>query len=469
MSYAEKAEQFKLVIKRVLKTKLSRNLDTLTGYRSELIEANNSIVSFIIDNYSKAKRAEQHYFDEQLEKIRTKIIESFAKLNCSTKLGSLTELIEEENIGPVGVSSEKNSGSENGSDEESGQGSSTQSHTVIIGSEQSDFDPSRFNTQFEQQSSIPSVNMSTDMDVPAFLRLCGSTMNKPFSGDPLTMSSFIDAIDLLNTLATSTALRQILFSFIKTKLEGRAREFVVDTVTTVDGLKQALTNNIKPDNSKVIEGRMLGLKFNLNTADEFSQKAESLADALRRTLIIEGVTPTKANEMAVEKTIELCRRSTHSPIIKSVLEAAHFNQPKDVVAKLITQVDKTKSEAQVLSFDSNNKRGRGSKNNNFNKRNNSSNNDFQNNSHNNYNNSNGNRGGRGRGRGRGGNRGRWNNNNNGYNNNHNGYNNYNNYNDRGNVRVFTNQGNSEAAPQVLSLMGPGPSQLDHHQHMHNHH
>lgn len=72
MSYAEKAEEFRLVIKRVLKTKLSRNLDTLNEYRSKLIEANNSIVTFLVDNYPKAKCTDQHYFDEQMENIRLK-------------------------------------------------------------------------------------------------------------------------------------------------------------------------------------------------------------------------------------------------------------------------------------------------------------------------------------------------------------------------------------------------------------
>lgn len=54
--------------------------------------------------------------------------------------------------------------------------------------------------------------------------------------------------------------------------------------------------------------------------------------------------------MAIEKTIEVCRRKTTSPLIKSVLKASVFESPKDVVVKLITQIDKTKAESQILSY-----------------------------------------------------------------------------------------------------------------------
>lgn len=171
---------------------------------------------------------------------------------------------------------EKDTESEDGSDIKSGQVSDTASHEGAEGNKQSDLNLLHLSPQFkltqlnsissgsqstqsrgletntivnEQNPTEEELNMSTSMEVPEFLRLCGTTMNKPYSGDPLALNSFMDAIDLLNSLATSTVLRQILLSFIKTKLDGRAREFLVDTVTTIDGLKQALTNNIKPDNS----------------------------------------------------------------------------------------------------------------------------------------------------------------------------------------------------------------------------
>lgn len=467
MNYKQEVELFNNTIKKVLKTNLSKNKETLDSYRKQLIKANNRIVSYINEAYFQVKRADQVFFDGQLERIRIKIKDCFDKLQCTSELGALTTLIKEEDIGPVKLECKEEQYTDTDSENNEQEIASSSQPKEIIAStliekvepsnsevEDKNINNNKIDLHTESESENRIEENMADMQAPEFLRLCGTTINKAYSGDPLALKSFIDAIDLLNSLATTNALRQTLFSFLKTKLEGRAREFIVDSVDNIDSLKQALTNNIKPDNSKVIEGRMLGLKFNLNNSDEFSEKAESLADALRRTLIIEGMTPNKANEIVIDKTVELCRRNTQSPIIKSVLEAAKFEQPKDVVAKLITQIDKSKAETQVLSFVSNNKRGRGNKNNFNNNERRQNNNNASYNNFNNVNRNNSNNFRNGRGRGRGGNRGRSNNRNynNGYNNYNSGYDNYNNR--HNNVRIFTNQGNANAAPQAMSMMGP---------------
>lgn len=123
--------------------------------------------------------------------------------------------------------------------------------------------------------------------------------------------------------------------------------------------------------------------------------------------------------MSVEKTVDLCRKSTHSEMIKSVLESATFSTPKEVVAKMVTQIDKVKVEHQVLAFRSNqrgnNGRGRGGNRNNH--RGYRSNNGYNNNNNNNNNGQNRNNNRRNQNyRGRGNNR---NNNNSGNNNNNN--------------------------------------------------
>lgn len=149
---------------------------------------------------------------------------------------------------------------------------------------------------------------------------------------------------------------------------------------------------------------MLSLKFSLASQVEFGTQVEQLSDAFRRSLILEGVSHEKANEMVVEKTVDLCRRNTNSDLIKSILESASFNSPKEVVAKLVTQIDKSRGEHQVLSFRSNrgrgrgNYRGRGYYGYKYNSQNN--NNQYRQNEGG-YNSQNSNDRGRGRGRGRG--------------------------------------------------------------------
>lgn len=55
---------------------------------------------------------------------------------------------------------------------------------------------------------------------------------------------------------------------------------------------------IKPDSSKVVEGRMLALKLNKINSTDFAKETEKLAEALQRSLVIEGhwVSKTKRND-----------------------------------------------------------------------------------------------------------------------------------------------------------------------------
>lgn len=175
--------------------------------------------------------------------------------------------------------------------------------------------------------------------------------------------------------------------FIKTRLDGKALEAIDSDVDSVDELIQQLKNAIKPDNSKIITGRMMALKIDRTKIQEYSKQAEELADALKRTLIFEGIPSKNAQEMTIEKTIEMCRASTRSDVVRSILGAATFSGHKEVIAKLIVESERDKSEKQVLSFQKFNKRS----NNNF------QHNKFQNRA--NFNN-----------RGRGGARGRFNSN-----------------------------------------------------------
>lgn len=103
---------------------------------------------------------------------------------------------------------------------------------------------------------------------------------------------------------------------------------------------------------------MLSLRLNVAASEAFPKKTENLSDALRRTLIIEGMTAAKTIEIAVEKTIDLCRKNTRSESIKSVITP--FTSPKEVVAKMLAQIDKVKNETQVLTYRaSNTRRGLG--------------------------------------------------------------------------------------------------------------
>lgn len=211
------------------------------------------------------------------------------------------------------------------------------------------------NTRADQNSTqtdvIPVVNNSTQTTpkMDQFLKLCGSQINKPFDGDPLLLQAFIDTVNLLKTVVPADGT-ETLRLFVLSKLTKKARECLRTNPKTIEEIIEDLNKYIKPDNSKIVEGRLIALKCNQGKLHEFSEQAEELAEALQRTLIIEGVSQEKAKQMTIERTIDLCRQTARSELVKGIIASTTFTSPKDVLAKFIVENTKEKSEKQILSM-----------------------------------------------------------------------------------------------------------------------
>lgn len=212
------------------------------------------------------------------------------------------------------------------------------------------------------------------------------------------------------------------------RLETKALD-CVDATKDVDGILNDLKTNIQHDSSKVIEGRLMSLNLNKITSAEFAQKAEQLAEDLQRALIIEGISRVKAQEMVIDRTVTMCRQSARGETVKTVIAATKFSNPKEVIAKLITEQNTHEVEKQILSFRSQNHRGnrnfRGNKRGNFHNRNNHNQNHRNNNGRFNH---------RGRGNGNG----------------HHRYNNNNRNNNSYNVRVTENSQSPSGGGQEMN-------------------
>lgn len=231
-----------------------------------------------------------------------------------------------------------------------------------------------------------------------FLNLCARTIHATYSGDPIGLTPFVNAIELLESIDETNQHTDTLKIFIMTKLQGVALESVPQNPATIAIIKDSLRANIKADNSKVIAGKMLALRADRTNFGEYAKKVEQLGESLKRSLILEGIPSEKANEFTIDKTIELCRSNTSSALVKSVLASTKFDNYKAVVAKFIIESRTDTTERQVLSmrqgtrgnFNQNN-RGNyrhgqyNNRNNNQNGRNNNNqHNNNQNNRNNNY-------------------------------------------------------------------------------------
>lgn len=181
-----------------------------------------------------------------------------------------------------------------------------------------------------------------------FLKLCGSQINSTYSGDPLTLKSFIASIDLLKDVGANQL--DTLKLFVLARLSGKAQDCVRKDPKSVDEIIIDLNTFIKPDDSKIIESRIQALRFNTSKPQEFTKQAEELADALQRTLILEGVGQEKARKLTVERTIDLCRQSARTDFVRGIIASTPFETPKDVLAKFIVENCKEKVEKQIFSM-----------------------------------------------------------------------------------------------------------------------
>lgn len=447
--YGQYRNDFLRATKRVLKKQISKNVNKHIEYATAFTNTYNIFTIYAKQIYNEKESEEQESIKEDIGSAYHRVKESFAKLNIQitleNRLGATINEREVLNHFTEEQLKEYNERQEEINKSLEGGGSDTDQ------TETEEEERKRLNEQNrvrqEEEEERKKANMEQRRE---FMKTANGTINRNYKGDPLGLTAFINAVQLLKTMAEDNQAA-LLFSFVKAKLEGKALEAVDDTVDNIDELIRQLKAKIRPDNSKVISGKMMALKMQRQNPQTFAKEAEELADALQRSLVIEGISYTKANEMTIDKTIEMCRASAKSDVVRSILGAAQFTDPKEVVAKLLVETATDHTEKQVFAFEkyNNNKRngnnrrndrrpwrgGRGRYNRSFD----SSNGYGGNRNNSNYGNQNSN------GRGYRGNRGR-----NGRGNGNNSYNQYNNGGRNYNVRRTEN---IDATP-VVNLGNP---------------
>lgn len=348
---AQKYEEFRAVSKLMIKTNLSRNYDTLVNYREQIIPAYNEFIEYIAERYERVDAANQNIYDQWLLKARDRFIACLDALKCTYNLPTINEYVDDTHVGPVpdpkiekpSTSAETNTNTNTDTD-----------GGLDINSNNNNSDNSNDNNNTSNN------NNNFDMGANAMTQLeLFNVVNRQFkqnySGDPLGLTPFLDSVDLLSDFATTDALRTNLLRYVTAKLEGRARELITNEVDSIDEFKRILRENISPESSEVIRGRIGALRYAYNRQEEFVAKAEELAEGLRRALHLEGMSAKMAHDTSVQETVRLCRRSTNSDLVKSILMSSQFKNPKEVIAKLVTESDAYVKEQQILRFERSNR------------------------------------------------------------------------------------------------------------------
>lgn len=433
----QKKEEFDKVTKKILnyETRTLADRSKLPEFRNELILVYNELIVFITANFDLFNESSKKSLCEYIIEYRRRVSRCCDAVEFIVTFPSETlELLDQRAIIIIDNSNDTHGAST--SDQQEDQQDIEEIDDSIVEN------ISMVENLDSNSENLNNNTMALTQAAKDYFRLANQIVDNKFMGEPTELATFIDQIDLLNSL-TEAAQKETMIRFLITRMGGKARDALPEGIDSVEGIKTCLKTHIKPDSSQVIEGKILALHIDKTNMTKFAEKAEKLAEQLKHSLVIEGFSKEKAQELTIRKTIEMCRKNSRNETVKAVLSASTYNNPNEVISAMLVQQNIAKDEQKDnynkfdknKKFNNNNKRGnfrgRGNyRSNNYNNQNNNDNRDNRNNNNNN------------RGRGRGGY-----NNNRGYNNN-----NQNNYN-----REY-NRNNNDHAVRFVSGNEHIPSQ-----------
>lgn len=340
--------------------KLTKNTELLESYKSNIVNAHNEVIGYLADHFDRSDLNTQNIFDERAEAFVAKTKRAFSILNLIYNwIDNNYQQININEIQSEELELDNSESEESDTDVVKDNQDLIRQQTVVSGSSsRSIFTPTVSGNQVSNQQQIVETghsarsiltprqaNVTRNMAQSAseFLGLASRILNSKFAGDPLKLESFINEVELVKSICERPNVA-ISVRFIKSRLEGKALECLPETVDDVDTIIRALKANIKTESSKVVEGKMLALRLIKGNFSDFAKKAEELAENFRRSLVVEGISKAKAEEMAIDKTVDLCRQTSHSDVVKAVLSAGAYDSPSGVIAKFITQSDLARKE-----------------------------------------------------------------------------------------------------------------------------
>lgn len=184
-----------------------------------------------------------------------------------------------------------------------------------------------------------------------FLMLASQIINCNYAGDPSSLMSFINSVELLERIANSQ--EEILRLFILSKLEGRALVAVSVNQNTIDEIKDSLKKNIRYDQSNLISAKIQALPYERLSLLQFIDQCKTLASDYQRSLIDEGFTKSLAIQETISKCLEACVTKTRSNIVKLILHAASFDNTQDLFSKFLSAEIRERTNSKYsLTFNS---------------------------------------------------------------------------------------------------------------------
>lgn len=192
-------------------------------------------------------------------------------------------------------------------------------------------------------SSDLNVTHSPKMDYFTFLKTASSLVPR-FTDNALELDFFVAQVCQLQE-ATPLHLQDKLVTFVLGRLSGKAKTAASDCATIAE-IINALERDIVPESSEILESKLSAITFDNKNLTDFATSVESVADQLTAAYISEGVRKHKAIQMVTKLVIENCKKSTRVGHIKTILSAASFSSPRDVLTTEIADLPPQNSNSR---------------------------------------------------------------------------------------------------------------------------
>lgn len=98
-------------------------------------------------------------------------------------------------------------------------------------------------------------------------------------------------------------MKGLLYLLIKTKLIGKTRNCITDEHDTINKIIVALQGGIKGESTEVKTGKLMNLKQNNKTANDYVYELIKLTDSLKGAYISEGLNAAIADKYVTKQAM----------------------------------------------------------------------------------------------------------------------------------------------------------------------
>lgn len=213
-------------------------------------------------------------------------------------------------------------------------------------------------TQSENLSSSESESESDHKTEPImplsaldFLNFASKILPE-FDGRSENLQRFLDAISLAKTQIEGH--ENLCVELIKTKLVGSSRN-LLENENTIDQIVDCLKTKVKSESTEVISAKIMNIKQNNKTANQFSVEIENLTKSLENSYIREGISHSLAEKYSTQAAVRAFSTNASNDKVKLIMQSGTFQNMNDVVSKFVNSSTEQSQGSNVFHFNSNNR------------------------------------------------------------------------------------------------------------------